>query len=393
MIPRPDRYDGTTESVRDAFGDLAVARMDKNLWISSKVVRLPKFRAVFVGKDQNEDTQLDAFIDALHWHTQTDNPQQLPLSFVFSADGENAAAVRDGLAILRDSLSADYRSQLDILQDFDPISLPLPDLTTVVAERCEQLNVREQAILPGLGREIAKSFCRTEFRWYRTVTSTYWSGRIAGLQVCKLHDTGELIFGVGKIGGEARDTFMEIMGDNPLEYDAGDLNRVVVLIEQLGKERVPPDGKLSGLEPEHRMQARILNDELPVIVDGQQLENVISPEEYPFEFPAQWSENQASKYIDVLCRAGKQPWALELKRPQGQGQYYRHGITQAILYRHFIRSWGKLNDWFENRGLDASRCEAALVIPRIAGEKEETLRKHLQDVARLFDIRIVELPQ
>ena len=216
--------------------------MDRELWIGSKVVRLPKHRAVFVGGDEKEDTQLDSFIDAWHWHLQTDNPQNLPLSFIFSGHGKHAAAVKDGLVILHESLSADSRSQLNILQDFDPASLPPPELSDVVAQRYKQLRARERLKFPGPWKEIADRLCYTKFRWYRTVTSTYWSGRIAGLQVCKLHDAGKLIFGVGKISGKARDTFKEIVGDTPLEYDAGELNRAVVLIEQLVKERVPSIG-------------------------------------------------------------------------------------------------------------------------------------------------------
>jgi hypothetical protein len=43
------------------------------------------------------------------------------------------------------------------------------------------------------------------------------------------------------------------------------------------------------------------------------------------------------------------PWAIEVKDQYaagGDGQYLRDGISQAVLYLHFIRSAWELEEWF-----------------------------------------------
>lgn len=87
-------------------------------------------------------------------------------------------------------------------------------------------------------------------------------------------------------------------------------------------------------------------------------------------------------------RSGEVPWAVELKVPSGgQGQYYRHAIKQAVLYREFIRSAKQLHPWFERRGLDATRCSAAVVLP-FHGPKAEHNSREISWLASLFDVHV-----
>lgn len=57
------------------------------------------------------------------------------------------------------------------------------------------------------------------------------------------------------------------------------------------------------------------------------------------------------------------PWAVELKHHVGgAGQYYRHAVGQAVLYREFIRRADLLEPWFEKRGMDRGSCEALVAL-------------------------------
>ncbi|UCD75252.1 MAG: hypothetical protein JSV91_15895, partial [Phycisphaerales bacterium] len=114
--------------------------------------------------------------------------------------------------------------------------------------------------------------------------------------------------------------------------------------------------------------------------------------EPPFEFPAQWSPGQMSKYIDVICHLDREPWVVELKdRGSGQGEYYRHGITQAVLYRHFIRHSGNLRDWFDEKDIDAQICQAAVAFPEFGGPLAVQLESEHKAIAGLFGVQLARL--
>ena len=57
------------------------------------------------------------------------------------------------------------------------------------------------------------------------------------------------------------------------------------------------------------------------------------------QFPTKWGPGGKSRYLDALLRDGSTPWAIEMKVQGGAGvgQYYRHAVAQAVLYREFIR--------------------------------------------------------
>ena len=91
-------------------------------------------------------------------------------------------------------------------------------------------------------------------------------------------------------------------------------------------------------------------------------------------------------------RDGRTPWAVEIKveRPKlGVKNYYRQAISQAILYRQFIRTAEPIRPWFERHKLDQETCRAAVVVPELAipAASSEDLRR----LCKVFDVELIEV--
>lgn len=127
---------------------------------------------------------------------------------------------------------------------------------------------------------------------------------------------------------------------------------------------------------------------VPIEVDGETIEPVTS------QFPTRWAESGAVRYIDVLGRSGSVPWVVELKVQEGggAGQYFRHAIGQAVLYREFIRRSEGSAPWFQERGLDHQRCEAVVAMPcSEVSDRNRMLLDHVRYLADIFSVRVVVL--
>jgi hypothetical protein len=241
----------------------------------------------------------------------------------------------------------------------------------------------------------------SSFRWYRSVTGTEWSGRVEGLQVCTVRpDLDNIWLGVGKTGingnGEARKAFLAISDWSEGIFSKSEINIVASIIRELVKSR--RNGKLNDFQKEHLLESRVLRGADEVKLKSGVLETVCK--DYPFQFPTLWAPGGKARYLDALMRSGNIPWAVELKEPKGssRGQGYRHAITQAVLYREFIRRAKGVHLWFTNQKLNAELCQAAVAFPRMENEdkpaKHLKLRKLFQQhkkVADAFGVEIVEI--
>ncbi len=91
---------------------------------------------------------------------------------------------------------------------------------------------------------------------------------------------------------------------------------------------------------------------------------------------------------------GSTPWVVELKDLRGGiGRYLRHAVTQAVLYRHFVRGASGLHPWLEERDvpLVPRNCRAAVAFPRPSGRDAERRVEELARVAALFEVEVIEL--
>ena len=235
-----------------------------------------------------------------------------------------------------------------------------PNFSSARADWHAAIRSRANAVLPVLADQLSRAVARDEFRWYRTVTGKHWSGRVDGLEVCTVDgDAGHLDVGkVGKNGAEstARQEFRNIANGRQGPFRAKDVKRAASLVRDLVHSRV--SGALRNEQREHHFESRVLRGAVRVNVPP--LLVPVCPN-LPFQFPTLWSCDGRARYVDALLRAGHVPWVAELKLYQ-PGQYLRHAIGQAVLYREFIRQAQKLHPWFRLEGLDPQACEAVVVV-------------------------------
>jgi hypothetical protein len=95
-------------------------------------------------------------------------------------------------------------------------------------------------------------------------------------------------------------------------------------------------------------------------------------------------------------QCGNTPYVVELKESSGnsRGQGFRHAITQAVLYREFIRRTRKVHSWFEKRGLNPVECSAIVAFPEFTNNNEivnKRLLDQINKVGNAFDVEIVEI--
>ena len=137
------------------------------------------------------------------------------------------------------------------------------------------------------------------------------------------------------------------------------------------------------------LEARVLRGAVPLTIGERGLELVES------QFPAFWSEGNNAKFIDVIAKLDDAPVVVELKVPEGggQGQYFRNAVGQVALYREFVRRATGLHPWFEERGLDASKCRAVVAFPMKGTEQQrKSALEPVQYLAELFDVDVVVIP-
>lgn len=113
--------------------------------------------------------------------------------------------------------------------------------------------------------------------------------------------------------------------------------------------------------------------------------------------PTLWGASGSARYIDALLHKGRTPWAIEMKvdiggTGTGIGGYNRHAISQAVLYRQFIRAATPLHVWFTDQDLDADACRAAVVVPDLTADNaRRDHRADLQSICKLFDVELIEV--
>jgi hypothetical protein len=225
-----------------------------------------------------------------------------------------------------------------------------------------------------------------------------WSLRLEGLEVGRANAMRvKLSVGKdGKSGGQSRqrESWVGATGHAvPLVTDkAAEAARVISTFAAhwhgLGAEHVDHD--------EHALESRILRGATSIEIDGKPLSVLRSDRvvNWGSQFPTKWGPAGKSRYLDALLRDGSTPWAIEMKVQGGAGvgQYYRHAVAQAVLYREFIRRATPLHDpWFVDQHLDATKCEAAVVVPRLTNPRHSHWRDHVVRLCDAFDVAFVEV--
>jgi hypothetical protein len=116
----------------------------------------------------------------------------------------------------------------------------------------------------------------------------------------------------------------------------------------------------------------VLKGTAQVVVDGRRLELPHEAEgrvqrvAWGSQIPTLWWPGGTIRYLDALMRAGSRPYAVELKVQDGggYGRYLREALTQAVLYRHFIRSTTALHAWTRTLDVEPTDCGAVVAFPK-----------------------------
>jgi hypothetical protein len=237
-----------------------------------------------------------------------------------------------------------------------------------------------------------------------------WSLRLNGLEVGQCTPT-EGRFDVGRDGtngpGPQRSAFLAATGDGgPVTCGPeGPFDRVVEVLRNFAERwhGTAVRGKYRDRQNEHALESRILEGAVTLRVDGVPLQR-LEPEaedlvNWGSQFPTGWGRRpggddrrraSGARYLDALLRNDRTPWAVEMKVAGGAGvgQYYRHAVAQAVLYRQFIQTAEPLRPWFEKHRLDQHACRAAVVVPSFL-PRQEKWRPRLERVCAAFGVELV----
>lgn len=185
----------TAELIRQLDANDLTIGSDRALSISSGLIRVQSRRLFAVGGEKARNEQVLGLLDALHWHRWSPLDGKGAITYMLGK-GPNLLEVRQSIALLMESL----KSQIDLsLQDDSgPMSLNLPDLNEDSDGRLQQLRQRDTAVLPPLTRTVEAKVKDPCFRWSRTLTGKEWSGRIDGLEICRLNESGQGMLHLGK---------------------------------------------------------------------------------------------------------------------------------------------------------------------------------------------------
>ncbi|MGY1915855.1 hypothetical protein [Blastococcus sp. SYSU DS0973] len=371
-------------------------------------------RAVGVGTDSK--TQIGGLLDLVDLHLHGDDTVEgVPVSpdevTLLLADDDWDTEAEGALRTLSAQLRATFRVNLRRLTsraEILPISgHGLDDIGDHERYRYTEwlgylMDLGQQP--PALVDRIMTGVSRDEFRAYPMLTNKgWWSLRLEGLEVAQVGPRlGRLDVGKDYQGrrGPERTMWMQFVPDGRLEvtesaYSVARATEVINRFADAWQDVLSAGEK----QNEHALESRILRGAVPIRTSSGVLETLRPVRDgvsWGSQFPTRWGRtpSNAGRYLDALLRDGSTPWAIEIKieGSGGVGNYYRHAVEQAVLYRHFIRQATYLAPWFEQFGLDHATCRAAVVVPEIRTQQARW-RDRLQRVCEAFDVELIEVPQ
>jgi hypothetical protein len=294
-------------------------------------------------------------------------------------------------------------------EDPTEVTIAPPTLTTGTPARWSKL-LMTAASTPVLGMAAAVAEALSgcpSFALYPKLSSLDsaepWQMRLDGLEIGRsgrTRTTLRLASNDLTRPNEPRSSWLRIVGPDPIHFTPERLDDLVVLIDQLitAWTRTDSPGAVLGHgQVEHALEAHVLSERLVLETVTGPLRSAVrfrSGVLAAAQFPTLWGDvTRPPRYLDALMadRDGR-PWAVELKDQEaggGHGAYLRHGIGQAVLYRHYIRSAEELDPWFELHGLKRTECQSALAFPRATLSSAKVIER-LRTLAALFDVEVIE---
>ncbi len=347
------------------------------------------------------DAALHAVVDAVHWHLHApdldDGRSQLRVAVRTGPEGTphlvpNATVA--ALAAIADEVGVELvRFELDALGlrfvargTFSPVASD-SRVTTTWRHGLQARKKPRPTVVAALDELLADTVPVPVFGWYRSLTGKEWSGRVAGWQVCTALDWDPNIHWQTK------------SAEPVLAMQPGPA--LVAKIVQFATERGQSTHKHGSTKLEHMLESAVLRHRVGIPLGSDRLAAIVQAPEPPFQFPALYAHDDddgQARYVDALMHHNDAVWVVELKvATGGQGEYYRHALTQALLYRRFIRTAVPLHAAIQ--GLNPALpqllpqwCQAAIAFPKLTS-KRQNLLPMLKQTALQFRVHVIELEQ
>jgi len=394
---------------------------DMALSLTSKLVR---FRwnggvAVGVGADAPGKVRINALLDGVAWFLARREPGEDTLHLVLGCS-DHADAVG---STLKEQLGAigtltaelasgpTIRTWLLLPDGATEVTTNKPEFTTSTPLRWNTLLMTASAApVEGMAAEIVAALDHSSFALYPKLSSQKdaepWQMRLDGLEIGRVgSSTATLRLATTKpdAPGEPRETWRQVVGQPARTFAPASLDEVVALIQALITAWSTPHSPKAVLrhgQPEHALEMHVLSGRLQLTAGNDALQPAVPSRDGVLaaaQFPTLWGDvTRPARYLDaVLTDADRRPWAVELKDQDaggGHGAYLRHGVGQAVLYRHFIRSTSALDPWFSKHDLNRTACRAALAFPSAATGAGKTIER-LRDLAHRYAVEVIEFPR
>ena len=392
---------------------------DRALSLTSKLLRFRWNGAptVGVGSDVGGKARINAVLDGVSWWLAHREASDDTLHLILCIQKEEDAAQPTlkehlgAIGTLISELESGPVVQVWLLApagEPTKITVDKPAFTTTTPQRWSKM-LMSAAVAPvaGMAADLVAAIHHPSFALYPKLTSQAsaepWQMRVDGLAIGSAGAaaaTLKLASSNPSAAGEPRDTWRRVVGQEPIPFWPSSMNHLITLIDKLIASWTSADNPaavLSHGQPEHALEAHVLSGRLRLTTADTLLHPAV-----PFrsgmlaaaQFPTLWGDvTRPARYLDaLLCDDERQPWAVELKDQDaggGHGAYLRHGIGQAVLYRHFIRSADPLDPWFVHHGLKRLQCRAALAFPTAAVGATKTIAR-LRDLASRYSVDVIE---
>lgn len=391
---------------------------DMALSLTSKLVR---FRwnggmAVGVGADAPGKVRINAFLDGVAWFLARREPGEDTLHLVLGcsdhadAVGSTLKEQLGAIGTLTAELASGPTIRTWLLSPNGPteVATSKPEFTTSTPLRWNTLLMAASAApVTGLADEVVAAVGHPSFALYPKLSSQKgaepWQMRLDGLEIGRVGpSTATLRLASSSYDSprEPRDTWRKVVGQQARTFSPTTLDELRGLIGALIAAWAKPQSPKAVLQhgqPEHALEMHVLSGRLRLTAGDAALQPAVPSRNGVLaaaQFPTLWGDvTRPARYLDaLLADSDRRPWAVELKDQDaggGHGAYLRHGVGQAVLYRHFIKSATALDPWFSLHELDRHACRAALAFPTAASGAAKTIER-LRDLAKRFSVEVIE---
>ena len=390
------------------------ATPDYQLSLSSKLIRFHWNDAptIAVGADADGKTRINALLDAIAFALGQPGAPAPAVHLLLGVDDTSITEHLDAIGTLTNELRDGPTVRVwTIRPGEEPVEIH-PKAATFTTDTpgkwAGMLAAAAMKPVDGMAAAVAEAFAdRPSFALYPKLSSMSstrpWQMRLDGLEIGRTGPSATILHLASKDltkPTEPRSTWLKVVGPVPLTFGPDQLGELVSVIDRLIDTWTHPSvtGAVLGHgQAEHALEAHLLSGRLTIGTPDGPLRLAV-----PFrsgmlaaaQFPTLWGNvTRPARYLDaLLADTLDRPWAVELKDQGvggGHGAYLRHGIGQAVLYRHYIRNVAALDAWFDSHNLGRTECQAALAFPTAPLTSASAIGR-LRALATLFDVDVIE---